>query len=98
MANAFCPSGSMGSVLPQRSFGALQHMAPLSSLDAASSNPSREIRCRRQQTPFQLCFDRSKAGQMIGLRLRLLPEARQCLARTFVRYERTIPRLPDAAM
>jgi hypothetical protein len=44
MVNAFCPSWRDGFDLAAGvSFGALQHTATLSLLDAASSNRSREI-------------------------------------------------------
>src|SRR5215467_7562990 len=43
---------------------------------------------------FNCVSTRRKVGQMVRLLLRLLQEARQCLARTFVRCERTIGYCP----
>jgi len=72
------------------SVGALQHLA----LGRRSTQQVQTNRVKCDVVDSKLRFNcvstEPKAGQMVRLLLRLLQEARQCFARTFVRCERTI--------
>src|SRR5215470_15878709 len=72
------------------SVGALQHLT----LGRRSTPRVQTNRVKCDVVDSKLRFNcvstRPKAGQMVRLLLRLLQEARQCFARTFVRRERTI--------
>src|SRR6516225_2281625 len=72
------------------SVGALQHLTL-----GRRSTPRVQTNCVKcdvvdSELRFNCVSTRPKAGQMVRLLLRLLQEARQCFARTFVRRERTI--------
>jgi hypothetical protein len=72
------------------SVGALQHLTL-----GRRSTPRVQTNCVKcdvvdSELRFNCVSTRPKAGQMVRLFLRLLQEARQCFARTFVRRERTI--------
>src|SRR5262245_5349748 len=90
MVNAFM---SM-CLVRKRSIGALQHLA----LGRRSKQQVQTNRVKCDVVDSKLRFNcvstRHKVGQMVRLLLRLLREARQCLARTFVRCERTIGYCP----
>ena len=73
-----------------RSVGALQHLAfGRRSTQQVQTNG---VKCDvvDSKLRFNCVSTRPKPGQMVRLLLRLLQEARQCFARTFVRRERTI--------
>src|SRR5262249_6924863 len=74
----------------KRTVAALQHLA----LGRRSTQEVQTKRVKCDVVDSKLRFNcvstRPKAGQMVRLLLRLLQEARQCFARTFVRCERTI--------
>src|SRR5215467_12445749 len=76
------------------SVGALQHLA----LGRRSTQQVQTNRVKCDVVDSKLRFNcvssRHKVGQMVRLLLRLLQEARQCLARTFVCCERTIGYCP----
>src|SRR5215470_18832091 len=76
------------------SVGALQHLTL-----GRRSTPRVQTNCVKcdvvdSELRFNCVSTRPKVGQMVRLLLRLLQEARQCLALTFVRCERTIGYCP----